>query len=142
MEIVLASHSYLAKGMYDTVSLIMGKQECLHCLAAYVEEGVNFKDQLVEIVKPIEDEKIIFVTDVIGGSVNNELLRFIKNNHNYFLVSGMNLPLVLELLTRINQLENESATQIINNLKDAVNVGREGLKVVELSDDTTSEEDF
>lgn len=142
MEIVLASHSYLAEGMYDTVSLIMGKQERLHCLAAYVEEGVNFKDQLVEFVKPIENEKIIFVTDVIGGSVNNELLRFIKNNCNYFLISGMNLPLVLELLTRINQLENESATQIINNLKDAVNVGREGLKVVELSDDTTSEEDF
>ncbi|MCH9267697.1 PTS sugar transporter subunit IIA [Pediococcus acidilactici] len=142
MEVVLASHSYLAKGMYETVSLIMGKQTHLHYLTAYVEEGVDFKDQLATATKSIKNEQIIFVSDVIGGSVNNELVNFVKSNCNYFLVSGMNLPFILELLTYTNELKNESVNQVIDNLKTTVDVGRAGLKVVELDDDPISEEDF
>ena len=54
----------------------------------------------------------------------------------------MNLPFILELLTYTNELKNESVNQVIDNLKTTVDVGRAGLKVVELDDDPISEEDF
>ena len=38
------------------------------------------------------------VTDIFGGSVNNAFLERIPENKNLYVISGLNLPLMLELL--------------------------------------------
>ena len=136
MEVVLASHSNLAKGMYETVSLIMGKQKKLHYLTAYVED--DFSDQFEKVVAPIAEQQIIFVTDLLGGSVNSQLMRKAEKNPNYLLVAGMNLPFVIELVNFIANQKVELAT-VRKKLPALIAVGQKGLQVVEFSD--TAEED-
>lgn len=46
--------------------------------------------------KHVKDE-IILVTDVLGGSVNNEALMF-NSYSNVYVISGMNAPLVINLI--------------------------------------------
>jgi fructoselysine and glucoselysine-specific PTS system IIA component len=114
-NILLASHSYLAKGMKDTVEMILGKQENLYTLCAYVTENYNLISEIESVLTSIdvEDEWII-VTDVFGGSVNNELINYIGSNQrrDLHLVSGMNLGLLMSLLTMVNSTNNTSS--IIN----------------------------
>lgn len=138
MEVVLASHSNLAKGMYETVSLIMGKQEKLHYLTAYVNGEDDFSDQFKKIVAPIAEQQIIFVTDLLGGSVNSQLMRKAEKNANYLLVAGMNLPFVIELVNFIANQKVELAT-VRKKLPALIAVGQKGLQVVEFSG--TAEED-
>lgn len=138
MEVVLASHSNLAKGMYETVSLIMGEQKNLHYLNVYVNGEDNFSDQFEKVVSPIAEQQIIFVTDLLGGSVNSQLMRKAEKNSNYLLVAGMNLPFVIELVNFIANQKVELAT-VHKKLPALIAVGQKGLQVVELSD--TAEED-
>ncbi len=70
MKIVLASHSNLAQGMKDTAEFIMGKQENLSAITAYVDEKVDFSAQLTALISEMAEEPIIFISDLLGGSVN------------------------------------------------------------------------
>ncbi|MDF7682784.1 PTS sugar transporter subunit IIA [Lactobacillus sp. ESL0679] len=142
MEIILASHSNLAKGMYDSVSLIMGKQKNLHYLTAYVNDGIDFKDQLIQEIEPIKDNLILFVTDIIGGSVNTTIAQVVAQNEKYFLISGMNLPLVLELINGISGLDDSNSSEIKTKLQEIVKLGISGLKLVELNNNENEEDTF
>lgn len=142
VEIVLASHSTLALGMYQTVSLIMGQQEKLHYITAYVDDDLSFKEQLVKAITPIKNEQIIFLTDVLGGSVNNELVQFVHGEDNYFLITGMNLPLVLELINYVNATSQVDSVTLMQKLQELVALGKDGLQVVMDVCDTAEDEDF
>lgn len=141
MEIVLASHATLAKGMYETVSLIIGEQPILHYISAYLDDNVKFIDQLSSMVQDIATNEIVFITDIVGGSVNNELINFVANKPNCMLISGMNLPFVLELVNFVSSNSNISINEIKDKVSSFVNAGRDGLNVVELPINT-EEEDF
>ena len=77
-RILLASHGPLAKGMKDTLAILAGENDRIETLCAYVD------DQSRDVAKMIDaweagldpDDRWIVVTDVFGGSVNNEFLRF------------------------------------------------------------------
>jgi fructoselysine and glucoselysine-specific PTS system IIA component len=114
-NILLASHSHLAKGMKDTVEMILGEQENLYTLCAYVTENYNLISEIESVLTSIDAEvEWIIVTDVFGGSVNNELINYIGSNQrrDLHLVSGMNLGLLMSLLTMVNSTNNTSS--IIN----------------------------
>lgn len=126
--ILLASHSYLAKGMKDTVEMILGKQDNLDILCAYIEEDFNIQEEINKrLVNKDSDQELIIITDVFGGSVNNEVITAIgqRNQANIHLISGMNLGLIMGLLTSLDSPQDtsdlidnaieESKRMILNN---------------------------
>ena len=48
--------------------------------------------------------ELIVITDIFGGSVNNEFLTYLKRK-NFYLVAGLNLPLLIELVSGLNTSE-------------------------------------
>ncbi len=56
-----------------------------------------------------KDKEIIVLTDLFGGSVNNEFLQYINQDHVY-LVAGLNLSLLIEL---VSQLDAEVETTVL-----------------------------
>ena len=131
MQIILASHSQMAKGLKQTVELIMGKQSNLHAIAAYDDEQESLKKQIVDQITSNSNEKYLFLTDIIGGSVNTTIAQIIDDKKNMFLITGMNLPLVLTILT--TKLDNYSFEQIANKLEDFCEEARKELKVVHVT---------
>lgn len=112
IKFLLASHGNLADGMYSSVKIIMGEQNNISTLCAYVKENFDLKKEVSKIINGLSSEdKLIVITDVFGGSVNNEFMTNLKNK-NIYLISGLNLPLVIELIT--NQ-DNEDIDSLINN---------------------------
>jgi fructoselysine and glucoselysine-specific PTS system IIA component len=139
LKIVLASHSNLALGMKDTVELIMGRQEQMSAIAAYVDDAISFKDQLAETIAPFQTEKILFITDLLGGSVNNLVSGLVKENDHYFLITGMNLPLILELLSGSFEGSN---SEIAEQLTQVVTNSLAGIQYISLSEEAAQEDEF
>ena len=118
-RLVLASHGYLAEGMNNSAQIIVGKSANIYTICAYVKEGITLESQINELFDSFpEDDEMIVVTDIFGGSVNNEFMQRLQNRR-FWLVSGMNLPLVIQLAMA------EDGGCISESIKEALETGRE-----------------
>lgn len=97
-KFVLASHGYLAKGLKHTVELIMGEQSDISVLCGYTPECEDVKKAIARIAETDGEEELIVLTDVFGGSINNEFMHYLGEGKKYHLIAGMNVPIVIELL--------------------------------------------
>ncbi|KPI51458.1 PTS mannose transporter subunit IIC [Clostridioides difficile] len=102
-KIILASHGEFSKGLLDSVKMIVG--DLANCVSSYsLYPGQSASDFALELEKIILEEKeceYIILSDLYGASVCTAMLR-LTNLHNVNLFSGMNLNMVLELLTRFS----------------------------------------
>ncbi|MCR4746113.1 MAG: hypothetical protein K5894_12910 [Lachnospiraceae bacterium] len=117
-RLLLASHGTLAEGMRNTAELLMGKNENVEILCAYVDEESKDLSSMIErwMSKRKAEDQWIVITDIFGGSINNEFMMKMDGG-NYWLISGMNLPLVLSLWT---ETENISEGQIETLIKESI----------------------
>lgn len=97
---VIATHSILANSLVETSKMIIGEinDSRIHCLTMTSEKSM---DHLCEEAKLIlnfypEDEFLILV-DLFGASPFNSCLSAFRYA-NYRLITGVNLPMMLELL--------------------------------------------
>lgn len=96
-KLVLASHGKLADGMKDSVQLIVGRSAEIYTICAYVDETVKLENQIEDLFEKFDDsDEVIVVTDIFGGSVNNEFMNRLQKG-KFWLIAGMNLSLVIEL---------------------------------------------
>lgn len=122
IKFVIATHGYFAKGLKMSTEFIMGKQKNLYAICAYTSECKDFPRTIQEILNNNQKDKIIFGTDIAGGSVNTELQKIVASNDRLHLIAGINLPFILEFLTstesdlskRINESITASRKSIIN----------------------------
>lgn len=123
MKIILVSHGKLAKGMKNTVEMIAGDQDNLEAYEAY-KNGTSddsFIGDIKNSLDKVGDQKAVIITDVLGGSVNNEMTQLLKDHQNLTVLTGMNLPLVITLVTTADSgLTQES-------IEEAINEGQKGV---------------
>ena len=114
---IFASHGTFASGILNSVELILGKQNNIHTLCAYINEGEDLTEQVNNLVAsfPAQDELVV-LTDIFAGSVNNEFIRFI-NRPGFHLIAGLNLPLIIEML--IAPQDEETTSLIVDSLANA-----------------------
>lgn len=117
MRFVMATHGTFAVGIKESIKLIAGEFKNLKALSCYMKEDFNLKDEIDKILLEGKDEEIIVVTDIFGGSINNAFVERIPENKNLFVISGLNLPLMLELL---GEYEDYSSAEnlIINSISN------------------------
>ena len=119
MKILIASHGTLAKGMKCSLELIMGEQEEVKTFCAYLDGETSIEARVKEFMENIkEGEEWVIVTDLLGGSVNNEFMKYI-HRPDIHLLTGMNLALLL-VLTELKDASAEVA------IEEALNAAREG----------------
>lgn len=98
-NIILCSHSRLCEGMLDTLELFSMKNEHVFAVPFYTD-ALDGEQRLKEISEQISPEDItVIVTDVAFGSVNQIASRLFLDKPNFYLLSGMNLPMLMELST-------------------------------------------
>ncbi|TDW16388.1 fructoselysine and glucoselysine-specific PTS system IIA component [Breznakia blatticola] len=128
---IIASHGTFAKGIYESIKIIIGEQENVTIINGYVED-TNIEKQVKDAFDSIADDaEIIALTDVFGGSVNNEFMKYV-GKENYYLVTGMNLPLLMQIFladpsvdiaTTLDQITSsvDTAPKFCNKLFEDVN---------------------
>ncbi|MFV0380000.1 MAG: PTS sugar transporter subunit IIA [Anaerorhabdus sp.] len=97
---IIASHKNFASGLYSALQAIIGNSANIEVICAYVDDediGVKIDKCLSKFSK--EDE-VIVMSDIYGGSVNNEFIKRI-GKYNFHLVAGVNLSLAISLIIEL-----------------------------------------
>ena len=104
--------------------MIIGETDNVFLIQAYLDEKIAVEDELAAVLTNITgaDELIIF-TDLLGGSVNNIMLREALKE-NVHIVSGFNLPLVIEIMM------GDADTPVIEVIESAINNAKEQMVYV------------
>lgn len=106
-KLVLASHGKLASGIKSSLELICGENTEIETLDCYLSEEFDLEKAVNELMIRHRDHELVVVTDLLGGSVNNEFLAHIQRK-NFYLVAGMNLPFLIELTMQFQLTESLS----------------------------------
>ena len=97
-KFLIATHGAFANGVKSSLEIIIGETENLFLIGAYLDQNVSVEDELKPILDNLsDDDELIIFTDLLGGSVNNIMLREALRE-NVHILSGFNLPLLIEVI--------------------------------------------
>ncbi len=120
---LIMTHGKLAGSLYETVRFIYGSTEGLAYLDMPEPFDKNaYEATLEKIVSENEKEGILILCDLFGGSPFLTSAKILKEHFQQVeLVTGVNLGMLLELMTNIESASIEELKQI------AVNSGKDGI---------------
>ena len=113
---VIASHGGFSKGIYESIKIIIGEQTGVDIITAFID-GKNDIEALVSgtLEKISSSDEIFVCTDVFGGSVNTEFMKQLKTYKNLYLITGMNLPLLMQLFLSTEENTERMILDIVNS---------------------------
>jgi len=97
LPVIIVTHGDLASSLIKTSRIIVGKQE--EVFAVELKEG----DSIEELGKRMREflnvnEEAIILTDLFGASPTNASAALLREHPNVEIVTGVNLPMLLDLL--------------------------------------------
>jgi PTS system mannose-specific IIA component len=122
---IVVTHGKLAEELCHTTELIVGKLE--NC---YTISGSDFCNEAViarirEIIGSSGSTNAVVFVDYFGGSCCASSVRAVEGLKCVKVISGVNLPLLLDFVTKRDSLEFE---KMVDHL---VRRGRESVRVVD-----------
>jgi|YelNatPaOPRAMG01_1025707.scaffolds.fasta_scaffold193206_1 mannose/fructose/sorbose-specific phosphotransferase system IIA component len=121
--IIIVSHGYAAKELLHSAEMIIGRQDKVRVVS--LTEGMS-PEALIELtvdaIKELSDNNgILILTDLYGGSTTNFIASALLKRGNVEIVSGVNLPMLLSVLSERSELSLKELSQ------KAVVDGKEGI---------------
>ena len=105
-KLLIATHSVFADGIKNAMELVTGEQNSVSTLCAYTNDMTEVETPIKEIIDALcDDEELIVTTDIFGGSVNNEFMKYLSKS-NIYLIAGVLFELIMNL-------ESENTVQMI-----------------------------
>lgn len=118
MNIIILTHGEWGKYLIESSKMIVGDFRDIYFIP------LNPKDTLEEFYKKVFslvealNEKVIFITDIAGGTTTNTALKIAYKN-KLKVLSGLSAPLLFEVISSIEELENEEVIdEIIKEARD------------------------
>ena len=123
-KIILATHGMLSEAFKSTLELLYGTVDNIDCFCMTKEKSdTQAKKELNELISKSDENELIVLTDLLGGSPANICTEMIMRGHKFRLLAGLNLPMLLTLETIIDS--DMSIDQIINKIQAE---GKDGVK--------------
>ncbi|MGB9724901.1 PTS sugar transporter subunit IIA [Caldisericum sp.] len=119
--IIIVAHGKYAEGLLDAVYLIAGQQEKIETIGLF--EGDNLDDltqKIAEKIDKLDDGSgVIVFVDMFGASPSNIVSKLM--NKNFVAVTGVNLPMILEILMNRDSLNLDDIAKL------AIEAGKESI---------------
>ena len=133
-KLLVATHGRFASGIMETFKLIMGENEDISEISAYVEPGFDMQKEAEKKIHELNEEDEL----IIVAGIANTFSSYIQSEKIH-IITGLNLPLLIGLAQDLDS--DVSTDELIEN---AIQMGREGIvdlkKMIEENSDI--EEDF
>lgn len=139
MKIVVASHGAFCHGLVESYKMIAGDNSDIYAISL-TDEGIGeFSRELSRLVdKLILEDDILIMTDIQGGTPYNESLKYMLDKpENIKVISGMNLPMLIEIGLALNN--DMEIDQLVNR---AVEIGRKSINVANIDIDDEDDLDL
>jgi PTS system mannose-specific IIA component len=122
LGILVCTHSSLADSLKQAIEMLMGPQENFETLGLY--EGGDVFSLCEEIKKQVGNmhtKKNLVFTDLFGASPSNAAAMSLVDI-NAVIITGVNLPMLAEVLTLRGQQQdlNDLVIDIVNKGKDSI----------------------
>ena len=125
--IIVVSHGTLSEHLVSAASLILGEAKDVKAITFLARESLeDLRQKTSEAAKEFTTDGCLIFTDIMGGSATNVSIEIMKSREDVFVVTGVNLPMLIEainnrentdLKTLAEQVSNSGVRSIIN-LKD------------------------
>lgn len=114
-KILVATHGYLADGIKSSIKILTGRDDCVTCVNAYVDQR-DYTPDIQAFIDGVgeEDEAVIF-TDLYGGSVNQKVVTMKPEERGIFVVTGFNLTSVLGVILSDESLTPEVMDELVES---------------------------
>ena len=97
--IIVGTHGIFSQELLKSCEMICGEQKNVRAVTLVPGEGPD------DVVKKYEaaiaeldcDGGVLFLNDLFGGSPYNAACRLVISNENYGIVTGVNLPMLIEM---------------------------------------------
>ncbi|TGA98903.1 PTS mannose transporter subunit IID [Sporolactobacillus shoreae] len=124
VTIVIASHGNFSEALIGTAKMIFGNMENVDSVTFNPGEGAeNLLEKYMAASNYFDDDGALFLVDLFGGSPYNAASRFVARRENMEIVTGVNLPMLVEVLGR--RMAGGTLTELVQTAKQA---GAEGIK--------------
>lgn len=126
--LLLVSHGKMADGMVDSVKLIMGEQENVASISLVAgEDFEKFKETVSDKIYDLDNgDGVLVYVDLFGASPYNATMLSLQDIHansvQVRVLTGMNLPMILEILAM------REFTSLADLAQLAVQSGRDGIQ--------------
>lgn len=113
LRIIITSHGKFCEEIKKTVEMFSGKID--NCFTLPLIEGQSIEDfefEMDEIVKKFDEkDDLVILTDLRGGTPYNMGIKTLFGRDNTWVISGMNVPMVLSIAMRD---EDENIEELIS----------------------------
>ncbi len=126
VTIIVAAHGESAPALLATAKMILGDFENVHPVTFMPGQG---PEDLLENYQTIakeqpEDQGVLLLVDLFGGSPYNAAARFAAERENTDVVAGVNVPMLLEVISAASR---KNAT-VASLAQKAVKAGSKGIR--------------
>lgn len=120
-QIVLASHGGLADGARDTLDMIVGDVSNVHTISLARDDKDQIEDRALALIDSFDPSDAVYVlTDMLGSSVNNQMVSLQAKRPEVTVISGMNLPLILEIALSEEPLSEAALAEVIERSRAGI----------------------
>ncbi|WP_439327934.1 mannose/fructose/sorbose PTS transporter subunit IIB [Lonepinella sp. BR2357] len=116
-HLIVATHGKFSEEIVNSAAMVFGEDENTHVVTFLPGEG---GDDLVAKYQAIiahlpENEPVLFLVDLFGGSPYNAAARVATERANTDIVTGISLPMLLECL---DAKDSSSLTELVETAKE------------------------
>lgn len=135
ISIIIGTHGCAAEQLLKTAEMLLGKQENVGWIDFVPGENIEtIIDKYNQQINALPTDKgVLFLVDTWGGSPFNAASRIAVNREDYQVVSGVNIPMLIEVFMARDDDPTLSALTAL-----AVECGREGVKSLKSSVESPS----
>ena len=117
-QIILASHGGLAAGAKDTLEMVLGDVSNVHVVSLARDDKEPITNKVDAMIATFNaDDTVYVLTDMLGSSVNNNMVELSKNGTKFTVVSGFNIPLALTLAMSPAPIKGAELAALINEAR-------------------------
>lgn len=108
MNFLLISHGPMAKASLESAEMILGKQENVKTLEVTHDTTLEgMVSEIREAYHAFNQSELIIFCDILGGTPSNASLRFINEQSDVSVITGFNLPTLIEAFMSAQRTKTE-----------------------------------
>lgn len=122
--IIVVTHGSLGEALLSTASMIIGDNEMIFSLSLNPGEGFeDLEKNLNDVLTFMKGcDGVICFADLLGGTPSKVLCNALLKNKNLEVITGVNLPILLEAIISRNTMKFEDLVHyIVERGKDSIN---------------------
>lgn len=123
VRFLIATHGYLAGGFKSALQIILGQEAVLNVTALdlFVGETAGEESAKASIEKYFcgvsKEDQVVAFSDIMYGSVNQMLMPY-ADNGRIFVLSGVNFPLLCEILSAVVYSGEEVRMEMLREMAE------------------------